>query len=247
MPFSPTVFEGKKDESWRAHAATWASEILATDAGEFKPAQATTLAALVYRSAAARQAFVAFVVAGQQQQQSTLVPIAEPLRALLEVSTAKGVDSGLSDDFASRFVQDLLISPSNVSDVGLAVVDSLTSFNPSAASSVKSVLLAHLASLSRDDAISSPTVLRIAGAFAQASLEGGKEVLEEAVAKTCEGLTHQFAGREEEGEEIVQVVEALRKSPSRSLDISVSRSSLSGALTRFVEQARLWSATSSSC
>ncbi|GAA6009612.1 hypothetical protein JCM10207_004124 [Rhodosporidiobolus poonsookiae] len=205
LPFSPSSTPQRADALtlWRPHAAAWAAELLAS--APLLPAQASALAALVYRSAAAREQ-LAEHLAGVDEP-TTLLALGEPVRAAVEVAqaTATEGEAKLPSDLAERFVRALLAAPAAASAVDLSsalqTAQLLAALSPSSASAARAVLDAHLSTLARDEYTAG--VVRAVGAL------GGRETVETCVNACAEGLVRRFAEDEEDGEGVRGVVQAL--------------------------------------
>ncbi|GAA5826641.1 hypothetical protein JCM11251_002831 [Rhodosporidiobolus azoricus] len=205
MPFSAATMSASQrksdDEAWRSHAAQWTEELL-TPGGKIGTAQAKVLAALVYRSPTSHERFVAYLSTLVAAEDISLLPVAEPLKALLEAAAAKGETAQLPDELSARFVKQVVASSSSPTEEAYLVIRLLAASSPSFASSIRSSLEAHIASLGRDE-FRAPLVKVVA------ELDGAMELKESVVNGALEGLTWKFAGDEEDGDETTGLVEEL--------------------------------------
>ncbi|BGP19579.1 hypothetical protein JCM10213_001382 [Rhodosporidiobolus nylandii] len=226
LPFSFSVVgvAAKKDDSWRAHATQWAEELLS--ARELAPAQGTALAALVYRSAAARARFATYLASAPE---SSLVALAEPLKALLEVGGAKGVAAVLPEGLPASFASALLAVPGAASDSALAVLRLLAASSPAAAAAVKQALDAHVSALGMNDITAQ--VVEVVAAFAEIDKESGKAALEECVNTSAEGLVRKFAGQESDEDEVKELVAELATVVEKTQGLALKGHLLSPLIT----------------
>lgn len=228
LPFSTSSATRSKEWSSLPKADDWAAELLAGSA--VSTAQAKTLAALVYRSTAARVRFAAWL-AGKGVE-TDLVALAAPLEALVKVAEAK-VDSNASvqPDIVAALVQQLATSPARAAAEALRAVAVIVSHDTS--KEVEAVLRARLTGLGRDGFRAAD--IRLASTLAR-TRQTLTSMLEAFVNATFEGLVRRFAEDEEDGEEVRQLVEAL----SESLAIAPIRSKLTSPeqLRRFTNARR---------
>ncbi|GAA6043934.1 hypothetical protein JCM8097_000909 [Rhodosporidiobolus ruineniae] len=243
LPFAVAASKGKTaDSAWRKHAAEWAAALLS--GASLVPAQAKTLAALVYRSAAARERFVAHLATAAKEDEKDLLGLAEPLKALLKVAAAQ-VQAGeiVPEGFAGRFVHQL-VTVSAAQDVSAAlavvkllaasspaVVKLLAASSPAVVASIKTTLDAHLASLA--EGAHRAVVVRVVGTFAEAQAEQGvaKTTLEACVNGCAHGLVRRFAETEEDEEEVKELVRELAAVVAKNQELSLNGHVLDPLLT----------------
>lgn len=172
---------------WRTQAAGWTKALLASD--PLRPAQSTTVAALAYRSAEARETFSAWL---QQHSASTtvdVIKIARPLVALVQVAEARQETLTVPGAIVIRLAEQLLDAGSAVPADAVAAVGALSRHIPSALAPVKQIVLQRItgtAGISEHAALF-PAVSAITS--------GGLEltaVLESAINSALEPLTRTF-------------------------------------------------------
>ncbi|BGP34984.1 hypothetical protein JCM10296v2_006808 [Rhodotorula toruloides] len=204
LPFSTSSATRTKEWSSLPKAAGWAAELLA--GSTVSPAQAKTLAALLYRSSAARDRFAAWLA--EQGAGTNLVALATPLEAVVKVAEADGdASAAVRPAIVAALVQQLATLPARAGAETLRAVATLVSATSlDTTKDVEAVLRTRLASLGRDDFRAADIRLASALAETQASLTS---VLEAFINATFESLVRRFAEDEEDGEEVKQLVEAL--------------------------------------
>ncbi|BGO95132.1 hypothetical protein NBRC10512_006416 [Rhodotorula toruloides] len=223
LPFSTSSATRSKEWSSLPKADDWAAELLAGSA--VSTAQAKTLAALVYRSTAARVRFAAWL-AGKGVE-TDLVALAAPLEALVKVAEAK-VDSNASvqPDIVAALVQQLATSPARAAAEALRAVAVIVSHDTS--KEVEAVLRARLTGLGRDGFRAAD--IRLASTLAR-TRQTLTSMLEAFVNATFEGLVRRFAEDEEDGEEVRQLVEALTATLHERTTLSLTSNALSPLIT----------------
>lgn len=173
---------------WNAQAAIWTRTLLLS--GPFGPAQSAAVAALVYRSAAARAAFSEWL---QQQADSSdatnVVALARPIVALVQVTEARRETLAVPGWVVLRLVEQILDAGASVSPEASAAVQALLRHTASAIGPVKDLVLARNASVANvaDSAEVFSAVLAICAGSPDLA-----PVLERAVNTSFEPLTRAF-------------------------------------------------------
>ncbi|GAA5900082.1 hypothetical protein JCM5296_002051 [Sporobolomyces johnsonii] len=196
-----------KASPWRSHAAEWASELLAGKT--ITKEQAAVLSALVYRSAAARTSFVAWLQKHFKADPAAPVEgLGAPLKALLEVAEVKKESLQLPEELAPAFVRTALASPGLDSDQ----IRTLELICASSSEAIKTALDQHFAATGRDDFTATSVRLVSALAAKEPSLLA---TLEACVHASFEGLVRRFAMDEADGELVKALISALHDAVRR--------------------------------
>ncbi|GAA6049204.1 hypothetical protein JCM3770_003309 [Rhodotorula araucariae] len=212
------------DAGWRAHADEWTAALLASP---LAPAQAATLAALVSRSGAARARLTA-ALAGEELAEGTLLRLARPLEALLEVARATGADARVPAGLATRFVGQLLHCPEVADDDALRAAQLLVVESAGAAAQVQAALDAHVAQLGRDEYRARD--VRLVARLAEKD-QGLRSTLVALVDGAAEGLVRRFAEDEEDADEVKELVVALAGALEKHVGLVLTSLSLDPLVT----------------
>ncbi|CEQ40970.1 SPOSA6832_02649, partial [Sporobolomyces salmonicolor] len=190
-----------KASPWHSHAAEWASELLAGQT--LTKEQATVLSALVYRSAAARASFVAWLKTQFKVDPAAPVEgLGAPLKALLEITEVKKASLQLPEELAPAVVRTALASPGLDTDQ----IRTLELLCASASEAIKTAFDQHLTATGRDDVTATSVRLLSALAAKDPSLLA---TLEACVHASFEGLVRRFAMDEADGELVKALISAL--------------------------------------
>ncbi|KAK4329709.1 hypothetical protein RTBOTA2_005661 [Rhodotorula toruloides] len=226
LPFSTSSATRSKEWSSLPKADEWAAELLA--GSTVSPAQAKTLAALLYRSTAARGRYTAWLA--EQGAGTDLVALAAPLEAVFKVAEANGhASAAVQPAIVAALVQQLATLPARADAEALrAIVTLVSATSHDTTTDVEAVLRTRLASLGRDDFRAADIRLASTLAKADSSL---KSALEAFVNATFEGLVRRFAEDEEDGEEVKQLVEELTVTLHEQSGLSLTGNALSPLVT----------------
>ncbi|KWU41852.1 hypothetical protein RHOSPDRAFT_36620 [Rhodotorula sp. JG-1b] len=206
---------------WDSQAAKWTKTLLS--GGPFGPAQSATVAALVYRSAAARAAFSEWL---QQQADSSddanVVALARPILALVQVTEVRRETLPVPQSIVLRQVEQILDAGASVSDEASAAVQALLRHTASAIAPAKDLVLKRIASVA--SVAESAEVISAVLAICAGSPDLAP-VLERAVNSSFEPLTRAFvdAVDSSENDEALQtlagqLVQAVETNETFSLD-----------------------------
>lgn len=194
------------DLSWRQHASEWTAELLAEKTLGLDQSQ--VLATLIYRSAATREQFAAWVEARSNEGNASLDGAEAAIRALLEVGAVHKVDIAIPQTIAIYFTERLLVATApSTSEPDLRRVVELMCSSPSTPAAVSTLLGERIPSIDRDSF--TPTVLRLLSDLAILSPSFG-EHLDLFVNSSFGGLVRRFAEDEEDTPAVLLLVQELR-------------------------------------